>query len=94
MSVAWETANEANTLGYRIYRSATAERATATLASAGMIAATGQATGASYTWVDPTAPSGTTYYWLEEIETTGTLTEYGPATVGGVFRSYLPMIGR
>ena len=40
------------------------------------------------------APSGTAFYWLEEIETSGALTEYGPATVGGVFRGYLPVVGR
>ena len=72
----------------------TAERATATLATAGVIAATGAGTGASYEWVDAAAPSGTAFYWLEEIETSGALTEYGPATVGGVFRGYLPVVGR
>jgi protocatechuate 3,4-dioxygenase beta subunit len=94
VAVTWQTSNEANTLGYRIYRSVTAERATATLATAGVIAATGAGTGASYEWVDAAAPSGAAFYWLEEIETSGALTEYGPATVGGVFRGYLPVVGR
>jgi len=94
VNVTWQTANEANTLGYRIYRSTSGARTDATLVSAGVIAATGAGTGASYEWVDANAPSATSYYWLEEVETSGAVTEYGPVSVGGLVRNYLPVIVR
>lgn len=94
VNVTWQTASEANTLGYRIYRSTSGTRADAMLVSGGVIAATGAGTGASYAWVDADAPAGASFYWLEEVETSGAVTEYGPASVGGVFRSYLPVMSR
>ena len=94
VAVTWQTANEVNTLGYRIYRSTSGTRVDATLVSGGVIAATGAGTGASYAWVDANAPSGASYYWLEEVETNGAVTEYGPASVGGLVRNYLPNVAR
>lgn len=94
VAVRWQIASELNTFGYRIYRSTTAERASATMITGGTISATGSGTGASYEWVDTGAPAGTVYYWLEEIETTGAVTEYGPVPVGPIMthRIFFPMI--
>ncbi len=91
VAVRWQVASEVNTFGYRIYRSATAERASATMVTAGTIAATGS--GGTYAWVDEEAPTGASYYWLQEVELGGTVTEYGPAVVGPMLPSgpYLPL---
>ncbi len=91
VAVHWQVASEQNTLGYRIYRSLTGTRASATLVSGGVIAATGS--GGNYAWVDEEAPTGASYYWLEEVENSGAVTEYGPAVVGPMLPSgpYLPL---
>lgn len=98
VTVRWTVASEANTLGYRVFRSETNNRATAVLMTGGVIAATG--TGGSYDWMDAAAATDRTYYyWLQEIELDGrTVTEFGPANVGPLsgpsIRLYLPAIRR
>jgi len=98
VTVGWVVASEANTLGYRLFRSETNDRGSAALVTGGVIAATG--TGGSYAWVDAAAATDRSYsYWLQEIALDGsTVNEYGPASVGplGVtpIRLYLPSIRR
>ena len=47
------------------------------------IVATGAAAGSDYAWLDVAAPAaGVVYYWLEEVDTSGAVTEYGPAVTG------------
>ena len=97
VEVKWQTAQENNSLGFRLYRSSTPDRKDATLATQGVIAATGRATGDSYAWLDAgAAPAGTLYYWLQEIDTTGAVTEYGPVLAGGTpgFSAFIPFIAR
>jgi hypothetical protein len=57
------------------------------------------ATGASYQWADPaTRPGDAATYWLQEIERSGVVNEYGPAQRGpgaqaeGRFTIWLPML--
>jgi len=94
VTVAWVIASESNTLGYRVLRSETSDRMSATVASNGIIAAYGD--GGTYAWVDAEAfTSRGYYYWLEEIELDGqTVTDYGPAYAPLVqsYRSYIPEI--
>jgi len=94
VTVAWVVANEANTLGYRVLRSESPERSSASSVSGGIIAALGY--GAAYAWVDGAAlPGQAYYYWVQEIELDGTtVTDYGPAfaPAGGAHRAYLPVI--
>ena len=98
VTVRWTVASEANTLGYRVFRSETNNRAAAALMTGGVIAASG--TGGSYAWVDVAAGTDRTYYyWLQELELDGrTVTEYGPVSVGPLsaptLRLYLPAIRR
>jgi uncharacterized repeat protein (TIGR01451 family) len=81
--VRWRTSQENNTLGFRLYRASSAIRQGATLATSGLIAATGATTGADYAWLDAAAPAaGAVYYWLEEVDMSGAVTEYGPAVTG------------
>ena len=98
VTVRWGVANEANTLGYQVFRAETNNRAAAVLMTGGVIAASG--TGGNYAWVDAAAATDRTYfYWLQEIELDGrTVTEYGPVNVGPLsapqLRLYLPAIRR
>ena len=97
VAVTWQTSLEQETLGFRLYRSKTASRQDAALATQGVIAALGNTTGGSYTWLDAGAPAmGTLYYWLQEIDLTGGLTEYGPVLAGGTpgFSAFIPFIAR
>ena len=97
VALTWQTTEEFNTLGFRLYRASTPARQDAALATQGVIAATGNATGGSYAWFDAgAAPSETLYYWLQEIDTTGAVTEYGPVLAGGTpgFSAFIPFIAR
>jgi len=97
VAVTWQTSLEQETLGFRLYRSKTASRQDAALATQGVIAALGNTTGGSYTWLDAGAPAmGTLYYWLQEIDLTGGVTEYGPVLAGGTpgFSAFIPFIAR
>jgi uncharacterized repeat protein (TIGR01451 family) len=98
VTVRWTVAGEANTLGYRVFRSETNDRGAAALVTGGVIAATG--TGGSYAWVDAAAATDRNYYyWLQEIELDGaTITEHGPSVAPAettwTSRSFLPFVGR
>jgi len=79
VAVVWETGSELNTFGFALYRAETHVRSQAILVSGEMIPAVG---ASRYTFVDASAEKGKTYhYWLIEVETTGAVLEYGPATV-------------
>ncbi len=79
VTVDWVIAGENGTLGYRVWRGASAERGGAEVVSGGLIAATG--IGGRYAWVDAAAPIGLAYYWIEEVELDGqTVTDYGPVS--------------
>jgi len=93
VTVAWVVANESNTLGYRVLRSENSDRSGAADITGGLIAAHGG--GGAYSWSDTTAPTGQTYYWLEELELDGvTVTDYGPAIAPPAwpYRAYLPFL--
>lgn len=77
--VRWETVSEMDTLGFHLWRSADegapAERLTAELIPA---QGGGGSQGAAYEWVDASAGGAPFYYWLEDIDTSGTSTMHGP----------------
>lgn len=82
MRIDWATASEYTSLGFRLYRSTDNQRDHAALITPMLVPATGDgATGASYTWTDSDVTPDVQYsYWLQEVETTGTTTEYGPVS--------------
>ncbi|MEO6061988.1 MAG: DUF11 domain-containing protein [Thermoflexales bacterium] len=93
VTVTWVVLGETNTLGYRVYRSGTPDRGSATAATDGIVAATG--VGGTYTFVDSVAALGQTwYYWVQEVEVNGNTHEYGPAAVAAglpeMIRTFLP----
>jgi uncharacterized repeat protein (TIGR01451 family) len=96
--VRWATAAELNTWGFQLLRSADAEREHAARVTPEPILARGRDGGASYAWTDAAAPAGATYYWLQEIEVNGTISEYGPAAAqpspAAQTRLFLPIASR
>ena len=78
LRISWRTLSEINTFGFGVYRSQTANRSDAVLITNELISAKG---GGSYVVHDATADIGKRYsYWLQEIEQSGAINEYGPAT--------------
>ncbi len=77
--VSWRTAQEAGTLGFHLWR-ATSEGGPYTRITATAISAlTSAVRGADYSYTDANVTAGTRYYYkLEEIETIGKSTMYGP----------------
>ncbi|MBN1920142.1 MAG: hypothetical protein JW892_02765 [Anaerolineae bacterium] len=79
----WETATELNTLGFNLYR-AEALGAPRVRINGVLIPsqAPGGVFGATYTFVDAAVtPDATYFYWLEEVDTQGVTTLYGPVSV-------------
>ncbi len=97
VTVRWATSSEINTWGFHLVRSATGRRADAVQVTAALIPGQGRGTaGATYTWADPTAVAGQRYsYWLQEVELSGAVHEYGPASssqlAAATARLYLPV---
>ena len=103
VQVIWETGSEINTFGFGLMRSADGTRASAVQVPPEWIpSASVNNGGMHYEFIDTTAVPGTTYtYWLQELETTGTINEYGPADTSGrqigqfdVQRLFMPVLVR
>jgi hypothetical protein len=101
LTVRWATVMELDTAGFRLLRSATGRIDDAVSVTPTLIRARGSpGSGAAYEWRDPTAQPGASYtYWLEEIETTGRVNRYGPATArvqatSPLYRVMIPVIVR
>ena len=80
VAIRWETASEWDTWGFRIYRSASGDRADAVLVNAELILGKGgPGRGGIYLMLDRDAEAGRTYsYWLREVDLDGGGSEYGP----------------
>lgn len=75
IALRWTTTSEIDSTGFYILRSAGSPE-TATRISP-LIRAVGANGGASYSWTDADPSYGATY-WLEEVDSSGTITRYGP----------------
>lgn len=96
IQVKWQTMLEVKTLGFNLYRS-TSLNGPRTRLNQSLIPAKalGSPAGAAYSFVDLfTQPGVTYYYWLEEINTSGEPTLYGPLQIGGPYTLYLPLSKR
>lgn len=82
VAVRWTTSAEQNTWGFHLYRSEDGRRERATRVTSELIPGRGRGQGgASYHWIDRAARPGQSYsYWLQEVEISGNINEYGPAT--------------
>jgi|GEM_PF-3126805 len=93
--VSWQTGSEINTFGFALYRSADGTRSGAILVTPELISSKSiNTSGSNYEFNDTTAQAGLTYtYWLQELETTRKVNEYGPVNTAGLEIHQLP-IGR
>ncbi len=93
--LAWKTGAEQHNLGFNIYREQNGQRVklnpalvagSALIFRGGMFnqdfnGRTSRHSGKSYAWIDHTASSPGTWYWLEDIDIDGTHTMHGPVSV-------------
>lgn len=81
ITLAWQTANEVDNLGFNIYRAESADGTRVKLNEA-LIPTNlmpGSLEGASYTFEDLTVEEGLFYhYWLEDVDAEGVTTLHGP----------------
>ena len=96
--LAWATSSELDVAGYHLLRSASGKRADAQRITSALIPAIGDSVaGGRYSFTDPAAPQGASY-WLEVIHSGGEAEEYGPVstTPGTAGRTtvYLPLVTR
>jgi hypothetical protein len=86
VAVKWQTASEADLVGFNLYRGADAEGmglGLATRLNTRLIPgrASGPGQGAVYSYTDVVlASAGTYYYWIEEVNASGAKHTYGPVT--------------
>lgn len=94
VQLAWETGVEIDTAGFYLYRAEGGQRATAARITPSLVAARGSgAGGASYSFVDAEAAPNRAYsYWLVEVSTGGVTAEYGPVSVAGQNKVWLPLV--
>ncbi len=78
----WQTAFETDNMGFNIYRSESLLREDAIRLNNNMISSLvppGSTFGADYEFVDKSAqPYRRYFYWIEDVDVNGTLTEHGP----------------
>lgn len=93
--VRWQTALERQVFGFALYRSSTSLRADAIRINPNLIPAQGQnGAGASYRFVDvPIQPGVTYFYWLQELGTDGSLSEFGPVSTASAY-VFVPLVVR
>ena len=98
ITLRWVTAQEQGTRGFHLYRSAVGVRGSAVRITPQLIPAIG---GGTYTFLDTDTTLGQRYtYWLQEVETGGTLREYGPIMVtqapptAALYKVFMPFVRR
>jgi len=94
--VTWETASEVDNLGFHLYRRESGTEAYTRLNET-LIPSRfpGQGQGATYDFVDDRVRGGVTYeYLLEEVDTVGMRTSYGPVAARALYIVFLPTTGR
>ena len=78
--VNWRTGNEANNLGYRLYRERDGKRVSVSkdiIAGSSLFSAASLSSGYRYGWYDADGQAGDNY-WLEDIDLAGNTTLHGP----------------
>lgn len=83
--VEWKTASELDTAGFNLYRSDSPDGAFERVNEALIPASIDPLTGGSYSYEDQNALPETVYYYqLEEVQTDGSSSRYGPIEVKAV----------
>jgi CSLREA domain-containing protein len=91
--VTWETTTELNNQGFHLYRGQTPNAPEAMLAFV-PAQSPGSTQGAAYQWMDNNVTTGATYYyWLEDIDLSGSTTLHGPVSVSHVGPTAVALAG-
>jgi uncharacterized repeat protein (TIGR01451 family) len=92
--VEWETANEVDNVGFNLYRGSTDAPGDARFIH--QESARGNPfEGAYYYFQDPEIERGEVhYYWLEDVDIWGVVTQHGPVRVVIPFQFYLPLVSK
>lgn len=94
VELTWETGAEYDTFGFHLLRSDSGQRADAVRITETAVLAQGSSnSGAVYTFLDEDATSADVRYtyWLQEVQTSGTINEHGPFAATRVRNIYLPV---
>ena len=79
VQIIWQAGDETDTFGFALYRAESGARISATLITTSLIAL---GSSSIYTFTDATASAAIRhFYWLHEVERSGTTVEYGPVIV-------------
>jgi len=83
VELSWNTSSESKNLGFNVYRETGGQRVKVNpslIAGASLAFGTEKLvhTNRSYKWIDSTPSSGSSQYWLEDIDTGGHSTWHGP----------------
>lgn len=82
VKISWQTVSELNNLGFNLYRNTTPTSPQPLNHSLIPSQGPGSGQGFAYHWVDNTVQTGVTYYyWVEDVDTNGTITQHGPVSV-------------
>jgi uncharacterized repeat protein (TIGR01451 family) len=86
--LAWKTGGEIHNLGFNVYRDqdGTKVRMNPSLIAGAALMMNGalpKHTGRRYAWIDPSTPTSSASYWLEDVDVDGTRTMHGPISVSG-----------
>jgi len=92
--VTWKTVIEDNLDGFNLFRSSDPDSKRIQL-NESMIPALGLPIGWNYLFIDKAVrPGSTYYYWLQTVERSGKLTDYGPAQANTSYTLFLPFLKR
>lgn len=83
VNLQWQTASEINNAGFNLYRASSAE-GVRTRVNEALIPSRvypGSPAGAAYRYTERTIRRGSTYYWLEDVDTSGVTSLHGPIMV-------------
>jgi len=94
--VQWQTANEIDNYGFRLYRSSENVFATAVQIHFAYPGAPDGGGVTSYQYEDTVPSFGTWYYWLVDVDTSANTTIHAPASVSvmPLYQLFIPMISR
>ena len=82
VEVEWETASELNTVGFNLYRSQSSDGQYDQINDTLIPSSTDPLTGGEYNYLDEGVNAGLTYYYrLEEIDSVGNSTFFGPIEI-------------
>jgi hypothetical protein len=92
--LSWETGSELDNLGFNLFRAGSPDGEQVRINERLIPSqATGNAVGASYSFLDDSVVAGQTYYyWLQDVDTDGVINKNGPIEV--VLRSARALPGR